>query len=85
MSLNAHRVFHLLQHHPRSHLEQVKVGLEYRYVDFISVRMGYITQADEKNISFGFGINSYGLGVDYAYSPYGLFNNVQQFTLRFSF
>lgn len=70
--------------HPRSHLEQVKIALEYSYEKLISARMGYVSQADEQSFSYGFGVQLLGLGLDYAYTPFGLFNNVQQFTLRFS-
>lgn len=70
--------------HPRSHSEQVKFGLEYTYINFLSLRVGYVTHADEQDVSYGFGIQRFGFAFDYAYTPFGVFDKVQRFTLRFS-
>jgi len=70
--------------HPRSHPEQVKVGLNYQLLNSISVRTGYILNNSLDNISFGLGISQFGISFDYAYSPFELFGNVQRFTIRFS-
>ena len=70
--------------HPRSHPEQVKFGLEYRFMKILSLRGGYITANSEDDLTFGLGISSFGFELDYAYTPYGVFNNVQRFTARFS-
>lgn len=70
--------------HPRSHPEQLKMGLEYTYKDIFSLRGGYITGADEQGFSFGFGVRYFGVSIDYAYTPFGIFDNVQRFTFRFS-
>lgn len=69
--------------HPRSHPEQLIVGLEYSFQDAIYLRGGYITNNDEDDVSFGFGVSQLGLEVDYAYTPFGVFDNVQRFTIRF--
>lgn len=70
--------------HPRSHPEQVKMGLEYIYLDMLSIRLGYVSNADENDLSYGVGFKQFGFMVDYAYTPFGVFDNVQRFTLRFS-
>ena len=70
--------------HPRSHSEQVKFGLEYTYINFLSLRVGYVSHADEQSFSYGFGIKRFGFAFDYAYTPFGVFDKVQRFTLRFS-
>ena len=77
--------------HPRSHPEQLKIGAEYQFMKLIAFRAGYITGEDEDGITFGLGVTSSGLGVkfanfavDYSYTPYGVFNHVQKFTVSFS-
>lgn len=70
--------------HPRSYPEQVNVGLEYKYLDLFSARLGYMFVSDEQDIAFGFGLSKFGLTLDYSYAPFGVFDPVQRFTLRFS-
>ena len=77
--------------HPRSHPEQVKVGVEYQFMKMISIRGGYISSNDESDFSFGVGLSTTSLDVspvnltvDYSYTPFGVFNNVQRFTARIS-
>jgi hypothetical protein len=75
--------------HPRSHPEQLKIGAEYKFMDFISLRGGYIAGNSEDDITFGLGISSaalelssFDLEFDYSYTPFGVFDNVQRFTAR---
>ncbi len=70
--------------HPRSHPEQLKVGMEYKFMDILSLRGGYIFGNYEDDITFGIGISYFGFELDYAYTPFGVFNNVQRFTARIS-
>jgi hypothetical protein len=70
--------------HYRSHPEQIKVGLDYQLMHLLSVRGGYISNNDESGLSFGVGVNKYGLGLDYAYTPFGVFDKVQRMSVRFS-
>lgn len=70
--------------HYRSHPEQLLVGLDYRLMNFLSLRTGFVTSNDEDNISFGAGVSQYGFQLDYAYTPFGVFGNVQRLTARFS-
>jgi len=70
--------------HYRSHPEQIKVGLEYRYMNMFSLRGGYSSSNDEDGFSFGFGAAVKGLSFDYAYSPFGVFDKVQRMTARFT-
>jgi len=70
--------------HYRSRAEQLKIGLEYRLLNMLALRGGYITNADESGLTFGMGISKFGFTFDYAYTPYGVFNNVQRLTLRLS-
>lgn len=72
--------------HPRDYSERLHFGLEYVYANLVSLRMGYKTNYDEENISFGAGFNSKiglgstKLGFDYAFVPFGVFNSVQVFS-----
>jgi len=70
--------------HPRSHPEQIKVGLEYTLLHLISLRAGYVGGNDENSFAYGVGISSFGFAVDYSLTPFGVFGNVQQFTARIS-
>ena len=71
--------------HPRSHREQVKIGLEYCIMNTLSLRGGYIANNDEDDISFGVGIKYMKVGMDYAYTPFGVLGTVQRVTARISF
>jgi hypothetical protein len=70
--------------HPRSHPEQLKFGLNYEMWDALFVRAGYIMNNSLEDISFGIGVSQFGFKLDYAYSPFDLFGNVQRITVRFS-
>lgn len=70
--------------HPRSHPEQIKVGLEYQFMKILSLRGGYVSGNDEDDFTFGLGVSSFGVEFDYAYTPFGVFDNVQRFTARLS-
>jgi hypothetical protein len=72
--------------HYRDHPEQLKIGLEYKVMNLLAIRGGYITNSDESNgLSFGVGVTQFGFAFDYSYTPFGIFDNVQRMTARFSF
>lgn len=71
--------------HPRSHPEYLNVGLEYSLLDMLYLRYGYLHNRDERNSSFGFGVSRFGLGVDYAYIPFGILDEVSMITVRFTY
>lgn len=77
-------IFSIDASHFRSHPEQVKIGLDYTFIDFLALRIGYTLNNDEDGMTYGFGLSQFGLNLDYAYTPFGVFDNVQRFTLRFS-
>ncbi len=70
--------------HPRSYPEQLKLGLEYGILNLIKLRMGYHLVSDEQKMAFGFGLEKFGIHFNYAYTPFGVFNNVQQISIRFA-
>ncbi|MBI2429581.1 MAG: PorV/PorQ family protein [Ignavibacteriales bacterium] len=71
--------------HFRDHVEQVYIGTECSLLDAILLRIGYVTAADEENITYGLGIAQYGMRFDYSITPFGVFDNVQRFSVRFGF
>ena len=75
--------------HPRDFSEQISVGAEYTFLKIFSLRAGFISPSDENHFTAGFGIkgNDKGLnvGFDYAYQPFGIFEDVHRFTFNFTF
>lgn len=71
--------------HYRDHPEQLKIGLEYRIMNTLALRGGYITNIDESGLSYGVGVSKFGFAFDYSYTPFGVFDKVQRMTARFSF
>jgi len=71
--------------HFRSHPEQFKLGIDYRLMNILSLRGGYVYNNDVDDFTFGFGVSQFGFQIDYAYTPFDGFENVQRFTARFSF
>ena len=84
VSLQQRLIVSLDASHYRSHPEQMKLGFDYQLMDILSIRTGYISSNDESGLSFGVGVNKYGVGFDYAYTPFGVFDKVQRMTARFS-
>ncbi|MBP7460122.1 MAG: PorV/PorQ family protein [Candidatus Delongbacteria bacterium] len=71
--------------HPRDHSEQLNLGAEYSFMQTFYGRAGYMFNRDECGVSLGFGLKKYGFSIDYGYTPYGLFDNVQRITFRFCY
>ncbi len=70
--------------HPRDHPEQIIFAVDYKPLDIFSIRGGYVTNNEEDGPTFGFGVSKFGLQLDYAYTPFGVFDSVQRVTARFS-
>lgn len=75
--------------HPRDFPEQIMVGVEYTFMKFLSLRGGFSAPNDERNFSAGVGLKKdlggLNLGVDYAYTPFGVFNDVHRISLNFAY
>lgn len=71
--------------HDRSYPEQLLVGFNYTLMNTLSLRTGYITGDDEEGFSFGFGVSKFGLELNYGYTPFGVFDNIQRMTAIFKF
>lgn len=74
--------------HPRSYSERVNIGIEYVFMDLLALRAGYLYNYDERDLTAGFGVQKFfgtrGIAIDYAYTPFGIFDNVQRMSFRFS-
>ena len=72
--------------HPRSFDEQFGVGLDYVILDLIHFRLGYLGNYDQRGMAGGFGIEKSIKGIhvsmNYAYTPFGVFDSVQHLNLN---
>lgn len=75
--------------HPRDYPEQVNVGAEYTFMQMISLRAGYMFNNNEYGITAGLGvkkeIGGVKIGIDYSYTPFGVFTNVQRLGLQVAY
>jgi hypothetical protein len=75
--------------HPRSYDEQIRLGGEYRFMNILSLRVGYVFPTDEQGISAGAGLNlqvsNLTFGADYAYTAFGDLGNVNMVGLQIGF
>lgn len=74
--------------HPRDFSEQVSFGAEYMFMQIFALRAGYSFPNDEHGFSAGLGLHKdfshFELGIDYSYTPFGVFDDVHRFTIQFS-
>lgn len=74
---------------PRDFYEQIMVGTEYSFMNRFAVRGGYVFPTDESNLSAGVGIRqpigNSTINVDYSYTTFGIFENVQRLSVQFTF
>ncbi|KAA0228377.1 DUF3308 domain-containing protein [candidate division KSB1 bacterium] len=69
--------------HPRDYAEQMNIGAEYVFVNSFALRAGYAFPNDEQHFSAGAGFRkASNLALDYAYTPFGLFDPVHRFSIR---
>ncbi|HMB93398.1 MAG TPA: PorV/PorQ family protein [Rhodothermales bacterium] len=74
---------------PRDFSEQIKIGAEYLFLSTFALRAGYVFPTDEQGINLGAGfrqeLGSIGIGIDYAYTDFGIFSEVHRLALQLSF
>lgn len=72
---------------PRDFDEQLKMGLEYLFMNTVALRGGYTLPTDEEGINLGAGVqsnlNGFRVAADYSFSSFGLFNDVHRIALKF--
>ena len=75
--------------HPRSYSERLNIGLEYSLMDMLVIRTGYLMNYDERGFSGGIGVQKtvgpLSFAINYAYTPFGVFDNVQRMSLYIAF
>ena len=75
--------------HPRDYYEQVSFGVEYTFLNTLSLRAGYVTPHDEMGINAGIGVKQslagVEVGIDYAYTSFDIFDSVHRFTVKFAY
>jgi opacity protein-like surface antigen len=73
--------------HPRDYAEQIGFGLEYVFMKMFALRAGYEFPNDEHGFSAGVGFSKdfgdVNFGLDYAYTPFGIFEDVHRFSFQF--
>ena len=72
--------------HPRAYSERLQIGAEYCFMNMFALRGGYLYNYDERGLTAGVGVQkAFGnrkIAFDYAYTPFGIFDNVQQLSFR---
>lgn len=71
--------------HYSDHPEQLKLGIEYRVMNILSLRGGYANDNGGNGFSYGIGFSQLGFAIDYTYTPFGVFDKVQRMTARISY
>jgi hypothetical protein len=73
----------------RDYPETINIGGEYFFANTLALRAGYTFGYDEKGFTVGVGIQQtiggVGLGVDYAYTPFGVFGNLNRLAFKIYF
>jgi hypothetical protein len=64
--------------------EYINVGAEYLFLKTFAVRAGYISGQSEYGFTAGFGLQKFGFSIDYSYTPFGVFDSVNRFSLRYA-
>ena len=67
--------------HPRSHPERVNLGLEYSFMETGHLRLGYLFNYDQRDLTYGAGIKLGPLKIDYALTPFGVFDSVSRISI----
>jgi hypothetical protein len=75
--------------HPRDYTERIHLGTEYWFMNMVALRTGYKFNYDEEGFSFGVGakvnVGGLDLKLDYAYTDFGVFDNVNRISFGASF
>jgi hypothetical protein len=74
--------------HPNDNDESMNVGLEYGYSDLLMLRVGYrslFLDNPEEGLTYGIGLRTGGVAVDYSYNVMEHLGDVNQFTVQLAF
>ncbi|MFQ5604912.1 MAG: PorV/PorQ family protein [bacterium] len=70
---------------PRAFSEYFSVGTEYKFMNRIALRGGYVYNQDDYGITTGFGVTTKKVKLDYSYTPFDVFKDVHRFSVKFGF
>lgn len=70
--------------HPRSYPERINMGFEYSLRKLFKARFGYLYNYDERGFTFGCGAKIGPLMIDYAHTPFGIFDSVSRLSIGIS-
>lgn len=70
--------------HPRSYQEYLSIGGEYIFDKTVALRIGYITEHPDYDLTAGIGVQKAGVAVDYSYMPHRIFNSIHRLSLKFA-
>jgi hypothetical protein len=69
--------------------ETINIGGEYVFMKTLALRGGYMFGYDEQSYTVGLGLkhsfDGVGIGLDYAYTPFGVFGSVSRFAIQMFF
>ncbi len=75
--------------HPRDYPERINLGMEYWFNNMVSLRAGYKFVTDEEGLTAGLGlrqkIGPMTVKIDYAYSDFGIFDQVHRTSMGIVF
>jgi hypothetical protein len=71
--------------HPRSFPEYISVGGEYKLMQILSLRAGYVGSQSDYGFVAGFGVSKFGVSIDYSYAPFTIFEDVNRISVRFAY
>ena len=63
---------------------RMNVGLEYLFMNIISTRIGYLHNYDERDFTFGAGVKLGIFKINYALTPFGVFDTVSRVSIGIS-
>ncbi|MFA3784050.1 PorV/PorQ family protein [Melioribacteraceae bacterium 4301-Me] len=75
--------------HPRDYKEKVKIGGEYKFMNTLFLRAGYMMNYDERGWTAGIGfkymVSQIPFRIDYAYEPFGVLGDRHYFSVGISY
>ena len=71
--------------HPRDFSKRYHLGGEFSILKILKLRAGYKFGYDEEGVSFGAGINTGNVKLDYAYGAFGIFDSVSRVSCGLAF
>ncbi len=71
--------------HPNDNLETYAIGAEYTLINKLSLRGGYCFNRDEGGLSFGVGVKTSNITLDYSFSDFGELPDIHRIGINLAF